>query len=164
MLYANGVADIRSPISLRTGDVQWGDPISTTQSAGNYFGKGTFVNVTDPQCATVAAQIRSFCTLRAVQDNTGQYVFQNPQPGTRGTVGRQTIENPGTWDFDANIRKTFRISESKSLQIRLDATNILNHPSPNNPTLNINSTNDFGYIADKNTNHRQFQGQLRLLF
>jgi hypothetical protein len=164
MLYANGVADIVSPISLRTGDVKWGDQSSNGQLTGNYFGTGNLVKVTDPQCANVSSQIRSFCSLQAVQDSSGQYVFQNPQPGTRGTIGRQTIENPGSWEFDANIRKSFQITESKSLQIRLDASNILNHPSPNNPTLSINSMNDFGFIQEKNTNHRQFQAQLRLLF
>jgi hypothetical protein len=34
-----------------------------------------------------------------------------------------------------NISKQFRISESKSLQLRIDATNVLNHPTPNNPGI-----------------------------
>jgi len=112
----------------------------------------------------VTPSLTTFCTLLAVQDSSGSIVLQNPQPGTRGTVGRQAIENPGTWDFDANIRKTFRISESKTLQVRIDATNILNHPLPSNPSLNLNATNAFGYIADKTDAHRQFQAQLRFGF
>jgi hypothetical protein len=59
---------------------------------------------------------------------------------------------------------TARISESKSLQIRIDATNILNHPLPSNPSFNLNATNGFGYIADKSDAHRQFQAQVRLGF
>src|SRR6185436_2783457 len=59
----------------------------------------------------------------------GQMVLQHPQPGKRGTLGRNTIELPGTWRFDANISKTFRLTEAKSLQFRMDATNILNHPN-----------------------------------
>jgi hypothetical protein len=174
MLYANGVADVVQPISLRSGTVNWGDPSSNSQLTGNYFGSSTFQKVTDPQClkvqgtpatqTTAATGLQGFCNLQAVADAAGNIVFQNPQPGTRGTAGRQTIEYPGTWDFDANIRKSFRITESKSVQIRFDATNILNHPGVNNPTLNINATNNFGYIAEKNTNHRSFQGQLRLTF
>jgi hypothetical protein len=164
MLYANGVAELTRDLSLRKGEVRWGDPSSNNQLVGNYFGAGTFAKVTDPQCSTVAANLRTFCTLQAVTDSSGNIVLQNPQPGTRGNIGRQTVENPGSWDFDANIRKTFRISESKSVQIRLDATNILNHPVPNAPTLNINATNQFGFIADKNNAHRQFQAQLRLAF
>jgi hypothetical protein len=165
MLYANGVADIVKPISLRNGEVKWGVQ-SGNQLVGSYFGAGTFTKVDDPQCAEVTASqgLQGFCTLKAVRDASGQIVFQNPRPGKRGTLGRQTIENPGSWEFDANIRKTFRISESKSLQVRLDATNILNHPSPNNPSLSLTNTTDFGQIAEKNTNRRQFQGQLRLVF
>ena len=164
MLYANGVADVVQPLNLRKGTVQWGDPSSNNQLVGNYFGTSTFQKVSDPQCSAVAASLKTFCTLQAVADASGNIVLQNPAPGARGTAGRQTIEYPGTWDFDANIRKSFRISESKSLQVRMDASNILNHPTPNNPTLNINATNNFGYIADKNNNHRSFQAQLRLAF
>ena len=40
---------------------------------------------------------------------------------------------PGRWFFDANISKAFRISETKSIQIRFDANNILNHPNFANP-------------------------------
>jgi hypothetical protein len=165
MLYANAVADIVKPISLRTGDVKWGVQ-SGNNLVGSYFDTGAFTKVDDPQCAgvTTSQGLQGFCSLKAVQDASGQIVFQNPRPGKRGTLGRQTIENPGSWEFDANIRKTFRISESKSLQVRLDATNILNHPSPMNPSLSLTNTNDFGLITEKNTNRRQFQGQLRLTF
>jgi len=164
MLYANGVADLVQPLSFRKGKVEWGDPAPNFQATGNYFGSGTYTKVTDPQCRAVAPSLTTFCTLLAVQDSSGSIVLQNPQQGTRGNVGRQTIENPGTWDFDANIRKSFRIGESKSLQIRIDATNILNHPLPSNPSLNLNATNAFGYIADKTDAHRQFQAQVRFGF
>ena len=163
MLYANGVADLVEPLSIRTGTVKWGDPSENDQLVGNYFGN-EWTKVTDPQCLSVAANLRTFCTLQAVADASGKVLIQNPQPGTRGIVGRQTVENPGSWDFDANLRKTFRISESKTLQIRFDATNILNHPAPSNPTLSINATNTLGYIADKTDAHREFQAQIRLVF
>jgi hypothetical protein len=163
MLYANGVADLVQPLSIRTGTVKWGDP-STNQLVGNYFGSGTFSKQTDPQCLAVAATLRTFCTLQAVADASGKIVLQNPQPGARGNIGRQTVETPGAWDFDANIRKSFKLTESKTLTIRMDATNILNHPVPSNPTLNINATNVLGYIADKTSAHREFQAQIRLAF
>ena len=105
------------------------------------------------------------CTIDAVQDSTtGKIVLQHPLPGHRGTAGRNTIEVPGIWRFDANIGKTFRITESKSLQIRMDATNILNHPNVNNPQLDINSNTAFGIITSKGNDVRTFQGQLRLTF
>jgi hypothetical protein len=165
MLYANGVADVVGPFDLRKGTVSWGDAGASGQLVGNYLGSGTFRKVTDPQCNQLAESLRSFCTLQAVADAaTNQIVLQNPQPGTRGTLGRQTMENPGSWDFDANIRKTFRLTESKSIQVRMDATNILNHPTPSAPTLNINSTNAFGLISGKGNAHREFQAQVRFAF
>lgn len=165
MLYANGVADVVGPFSLRSGNVRWGDP-GGSGLVGNYFGSGAFTKVADPQCAGVTTMqtLNTACTLDAVADASGRIVLQNPLPGNRGTLGRQTIENPGSWDFDANIRKTFRLTESKTLQVRLDATNILNHPMPNNPTLNINAADVLGYISGKTGAHREFQAQLRLGF
>ena len=79
----------------------------------------------------------------------------------------------GTWRFDANLGKTFQISESKSLQIRFDAQNVLNHPQPNTPNLSITGTAPFGQIGDTSvfgattyakTGGRALQGQLRLNF
>jgi hypothetical protein len=61
------------------------------------------------------------------------------------------------------MSKTLRLTESKSLQIRLDSTNILNHPGVNNPSLNINNA-DFGLITSKDDSKREFRGSLRLTF
>src|SRR5688572_9553447 len=55
------------------------------------------------------------------------------------------------WSFDPAMSKAIRITESKSVQVRLDATNILNHPVPNSPSFDINSTNPFGFVPDKGT-------------
>ncbi len=73
------------------------------------------------------------------------------------------MEGPGQWRFDANLQKAFRISESKTLQFRMDARNILNHPEPNAPTLAITNT-AFGTINGKSNLRRQFQAQLRFTF
>jgi hypothetical protein len=96
--------------------------------------------------------------------------LQNPLPGRRGNIGQNTIESPGVRQFDANISKTVKISEGtiKSLQLRIDCTNILNHPTAAAPNLNINTAN-FGTTAGTGafggkTGNRQFQGQVRLNF
>jgi hypothetical protein len=167
MMYGNGIADVVGPFELRQGDVEWGAPGGSGQLVGNYFGNGVYGKVVDPQCrdGVIAAELRNFCTLQAVTlASTGEIVLQNPQPGSRGTIGRQTIELPGTWAFDANIGKTFRISESKSVQVRVDATNILNHPNAGTPSLSINSQNPLGYIGSKGNSHREFKAMLRLTF
>jgi len=62
------------------------------------------------------------------------------------------------------VSKAFRISETKRLQLRLDATNLFNHPEPADPNLNINNNDvPFGNI-DMKTGVRQFQLGMRLEF
>jgi hypothetical protein len=83
-----------------------------------------------------------------------------------GTLAQRTVATPGTWRFDANLQKAVRLSESETLEFRVDASDVLNHPEPGTPNLNINATTaQFGQItgADaKSTLHRQFQAQMRL--
>jgi hypothetical protein len=158
MLYASGVPDIVGPFDPKSARVQW----EAGAQAGNYFG-GAYTQVGDPQCARVAANLRSLCTLDAIADASGNIVLQNPLPGTRGSLGQNVLEMPGTWTLDAAIRKSFRISESKRLEFRMDAANLLNHPQPAAPTLDINSNTPFGNIASK-TGNRQFQAMVRLDF
>jgi hypothetical protein len=159
-LYANGTASIVGPFAKDSGSVQY-----DTGTTWNYYPKGAYNVVLDPQCGQVTSLqgLAGQCTIDAVADASGKIVLQHPQPGTRGTMGQRSVEGPGQWRFDANLQKSFRLSESKTLQFRMDARNILNHPEPNAPTLSINAAN-FGTINGKTTLHRQFQGQLRLTF
>ena len=97
----------------------------------------------------------------------GVIVLQNPRPGTQGNLGQSTFEMPGTFRFDANLSKNFRLTESKSLQIRMDATNVLNHPTPLPlpPAISINNASgDLGYLTNDKTGTRTFQAQIRLTF
>ena len=61
------------------------------------------------------------------------------------------------WTLDGNISKAFKLTESKSIQIRVDAINILNHPWPADPIgLGFAGTNfssdNFGQITSKGGN------------
>jgi hypothetical protein len=91
------------------------------------------------------------------------YVLQHPKPGQRGNFGSNTLMGLGQWRFDANITKAFQISESKTLQLRIDTLNVLNHPEPANPSLSITGQGLFGSSGSK-TGGRSFQGQLRFTF
>jgi hypothetical protein len=167
MLYAGGTPDVVGPFDAKAVGVQWGS--GATANSAHYFEPGAFESVDDPQCLTVtsAQNLRNFCTLNAIRDTrSSQIVLQNPLPGRRGTLGQRAVQNPGTWRFDANLQKSIKIAEAKSLELRIDASDILNHPEPGSPTLNINSSN-FGQITGngaKSSLHRQFQAQLRFRF
>jgi hypothetical protein len=158
---------------------------------GRYFDNNdTFVKVDDPQCFTVtnlqnlsglapATGLPNLrCSLNALamvvpagtpdaqllpDGRSAVIVLQHAQPGKKGNLGNNTVVNRGTWRFDANLGKTFRITESKSLQVRFDAQNVLNHPQPGSPALSITDGSPFGQITTK-TGTRLFQGQMRLSF
>jgi hypothetical protein len=171
MLYGNGVPDRVGPFNPKVGHVNW----RNGALAGNYF-NGAYTSVQDPQCSSIAASLQSICTLTAVANSSGQVVLQNPKPGTRGNLGQNVIENPGFWSLNTSMGKAFQVKESMRLRFRVDATNILNHPTPANPNLSINTTNPttgtsgpFGNIASKGSTvpaagGRQIQGMLRLEF
>jgi hypothetical protein len=159
MLYANGVPDMVGNFDPSKGQVRWENGAAN----GNYFGDA-YGKVTDPQCASIALSLRAQCTLSAITDASGNVVLQNPLPGTRGNLGQNVIEQPGTWTFDASFGKRFRVTESKAFTFRMDAQNVFNHPQPANPTLDINSATPFGNIATKTNTVRTFQAQLRLDF
>jgi hypothetical protein len=192
MLYANGVPDVVYPVDFnKLKGVRWGAQ-SGNFLEGRYFDNNElFVKVDDPQCGTVTANqglsnivngVQTRCTLDALamavpagttgaldrvfadgQTRPSVIVLQHPEPGKRGTLGQNTLIGLGNYRFDANLGKTFRISESKSLQVRFDAQNVLNHPQPGNPSLSITGGDYFGRIQSK-TGGRQMQGQLRLSF
>jgi hypothetical protein len=175
---ANVRPDVVGPFNVRKADLVWDGP----NNRGSLFGEtNPFVVVNDPQCALVSGFPSTVsCNLNAValvvpagtpdsfllsDGRSAQLVLQNPRPGTQGSLGQTTFEMPGTIRFDANLGKSFQITETKTLQIRFDATNVLNHPNPNPaaPTISINS-DDFGYLTNDKTGTRTFQGQLRFTF
>ena len=94
-------------------------------------------------------------------------LLEHPLPGTQGNLGAFTMKTLPRWALDGNLSKNFRISESKAIQFRFDATNILNHPLSGDPTglANVGSslTGSFGQVTTK-TGSRVFQGQLRFTF
>ena len=158
MLYASGVPDIVGPFDPDAAAVNWEDGAP----AGNYFA-GAYMKVDDPQCAAIASQLQSLCTLNAIADSSGNVVLQHPLPGQRGTLGQNVLESPGTWTLDTAISKAFQLTETKRLQFRVDAQNLFNHPQPANPTLGLAGGTEFGNIASK-TGNRQFQAMMRLEF
>jgi hypothetical protein len=168
MLYGLGTAEIVGPFDIHSGKVQFpGGP------TGIYFDPAGYTTVRDPQCSSVTTQqnLQAACTLSAIADaRSGQILLQNPRPGTRGTLGQRNVEGPGRWRFDASLGKSFRITETKNLQFRMDARNVFNHPEPNTAAgsliMDINNVN-FGRIIGANAkvaSSRELQAQLRFSF
>jgi hypothetical protein len=192
MLYAAGGGnqpqarpDIVGPWVDPKTNLQWNGP---NNNSGYIFGyPNPYVTFPDPQCAknvagTVASNpdgfsLQSSCTLNGLAKivpagTPGAFVTSdgrsalpmlvNPLPGHQGSEGPRLLRLPGRYSLDANLSKSFKLTESKQLRIRVDATNVLNHPLPGEPTFNIQSAT-FGQVTTK-SGSRVFQAQARLNF
>jgi hypothetical protein len=73
-------------------------------------------------------------------------VFFNPGAGTLGTLQRRMFDGPWTFGLDMRLKKTVNITESKKVELLMDAFNALNHPTFWSGDQNINTTT-FGVIS-----------------
>jgi hypothetical protein len=153
-------------------DLQWNG------NTGSLYGNA-FTSTSDPQCSDPSQvtggdkmgtnlQASNLCTLVAVAkrnpDGTpGEVLLKYPKPGEVGNLGFGNFKYFGNWSLDMSASKTFNISESKSVQVRIDSENVLNHPTPASPSF---LPNTFGQITANaaKVGERSLQGQVRLSF
>ena len=201
-LWANGRMNLVRPDlwDNKAGKSEW----SWEDNNGYYFGK-KYMRTEDPQCmnpnvvgsdTTPFASVSYWCknTIKAlaVIDHyeidaktgkpfpvAGDIVFQNALPGQRGNFEYTSLTGPGRLSFDMNIGKKIEFMEGKTVEFRIDAQNIFNHPTPTGyayaagprtygasnpvPTVNTTSSDPFG-LFDTKTQHRTFQAKIRLSF
>ena len=93
----------------------------------------------------------------------GSIIFQNPQPGTIGKLGLSSIFGPTFFNFDLNVLKRTRITETMNVEFRGEIFNVLNTVNFDNPNTDINSSN-FGRITGIVGRPRLMQFALRLNF
>jgi hypothetical protein len=90
--------------------------------------------------------------------------FALPALGTYGNAGRNIILGPGIFNFDSSIIRNFRISGSKSLQIRLEAFNTFNQPVWNDPNTSMANLTTFGTITSTRKPMRELQVGAKFVF
>lgn len=66
--------------------------------------------------------------------------YTSPQPGQWGDAGRDSINGPGTFTFNSSLSRTFRVGKSYNLDVRVNATNLLNHAVFTSYNTTINPT------------------------
>ncbi len=76
--------------------------------------------------------------------------FSTPAPGEMGNTGRNYFRGPGGWGMDLSLAKRTRVVGSQILELRMDSTNVLNHPTFGFPTLTTTSS-VFGRIRSSVT-------------
>src|SRR5262249_49166288 len=120
--------------------------------------------VADPSRATTTTQqgLNTQNNLFAMADSNGKIILQNAAPGTIGNLGLRWIEGPRRMGLDMDLVKRLRLGEAKTLELRVDAVNVLNHPQFANPVLAMQQTN-FGRIQNA-TGNRQFTFNARFSF
>jgi hypothetical protein len=162
-----------------------------TYLSGLPFAVGTIANRVHNSAGQAAARpdavagcdlYSGYQQLHGVWFNPNCFV---PGPfGTYGNAGRDTIVGPNLWGMDAALHKDFKItkiSEQLAVQFRAEAFNILNHPTfqnpnaspfvaslasanPANPSSGVVPNGSAGLITATNSQPRQLQLALKIVF
>ena len=67
--------------------------------------------------------------------------------GNHGNSPRNGFTGPKFFNIDSSLSRSFPLYERLTLQLRLEAFNVFNHPNFNNPSASINSPTSFGRIT-----------------
>lgn len=89
--------------------------------------------------------------------------FATPAQNTLGNAGRNIIQGPGIVNLDAALHREFRVSEGKTLTLRVESFNFSNTPHYSNPNGNAQSP-QFGEINGAEQDQRQYQLGLTFRF
>ena len=102
---------------------------------------------------------------RNAQEYFNTSLFSENKLGTPGTASRRSFHGPGTLNFDTALLRNFKLTESKSLQLRIETFNTFNHAQFFGPVAvdgDIDS-NSFGSVI-KAAPPRLVQAALKLSF
>jgi hypothetical protein len=104
---------------------QTGTPLNPVYFATDFANSGTpnRPNVVPGQSISLPISQRSANRLF----NTN--AFSDPAPYTFGDAGRDIIPGPGNEVIDVAVHRRFTITEGKSLELRAETFNALNHPN-----------------------------------
>jgi outer membrane receptor protein involved in Fe transport len=129
------------------------------------------LNQAAPAAGRMANGADSYTVYDFSQINIGEYV--NPiygdsdwGPFPANMTGRNAFKAPGTWDLDLGMYKNVRITESKSLQLRLEAYNASNHAnfSVNAGGAYIDVPGGSSIVSGSYNGHRNVQLGAKFIF
>ena len=101
-------------------------------------------------------------TMSRAGQHLNPAAYTAPLPGEWGIAGRNSITGPGQFSLDTSLARTFRPSGRFYLDLKVAATNMLNHPVFTGWNTTVNST-QFGLPLQPNA-MRSLQTSLRLRF
>jgi hypothetical protein len=95
--------------------------------------------------------------------NNSTAAYTIPAAGTFGNVPRNSLYGPTNFRFDVSVTRKFNVAESKSLLLRFDSFNLLNHPNYGNPVAGLNSSSS-GRIQSQSGDSRTLQLAMKFAF
>ena len=101
-------------------------------------------------------------TMSRAGQHLNPAAYTAPLPGEWGIAGRNSITGPNQFSLDTSLARTFRPSGRFYLDLKVAATNMLNHPVFTGWNTTVNST-QFGLPLQPNA-MRSLQTSLRLRF
>ncbi|MEO8129899.1 MAG: hypothetical protein ABI822_22545, partial [Bryobacteraceae bacterium] len=87
-----------------------------------------------------------------------------PLVGSFGTLGRNTLRLNPFLQADWMVGRTFNLTETVRLRMQVQAYNVFNNTTFTNPGRVLASPSTFGYYADTDSDARNFQVVLRILW
>jgi hypothetical protein len=136
-----------------------------TARSGSYFAVTTGIDTAltgQPNQRANQVLEDPFLPERSVSGWLNPAAFQAPAAGSYGTMPIDAILGPGRWLVDMGLSRSFRF-DSRQLQFRLEAFNVLNHVNPSNPVTALNNPN-FGRVTSTATEPRVMQLAVKYLF
>lgn len=121
----------------------------STAANGSRFSDPTITGLSS-RADTVAGQSVLEPSITPIAGSTQAYLqYLNPDaftapalgPGSFGTAGAYTIPNPGMVNLDASIFRTIAVTERRTVQLRWDMFNVMNHPNWDPPSTRFGGSN-----------------------
>jgi hypothetical protein len=110
--------------------IRTGFPVNATVTGG-FFGGALRPNLVS------GVPIRP-SNYSAPENQFNPNAFSIPKPGTFGNLGRNALRGPGFAQVDFSIFKNTRLTESQSLQFRVEIFNLFNHANFADPSGGLN--------------------------
>jgi hypothetical protein len=79
-------------------------------------------------------------------------------------MGRNQLHLPPVVNFDGQVSRFWKLHEGLSLDTRIEAFNLLNHPSFGGLSSSTVTSGTFGQISSTSNGARVFQGDLKFIF
>jgi hypothetical protein len=129
---------------------------SVTLNLGSLGGTG--------QRSNVIPHVSLYPGHRTINNWFNKAAFQDPEIYTWGNAGKNILRGPRLNELDFALQKRFALPwERHSVVIRMETTNLFNHPSWGTPASNFDASN-FGIIQSTQNSMRVAQAVLRYQF